>query len=82
MRHLLWTILIGIIAGWLSGRIMKGRGYGLLGDLVVGIVGAVIGSTLFEAVGLHAYGLIGSLISATVGGIVLIYAIHVVRGHQ
>ncbi len=82
MGQIIWTMLIGIVAGWLSGKIMKGHGFGLLGNLVVGVVGAVIGGILFEAIGLHAYGLIGSLIAATVGAVVLIFAIRVVQGQN
>ena len=82
MKHILWIIIIGIIAGWLSGKIMKGRGFGLVGNLVVGIVGAVIGGVLFEAVGLIAYGFIGNLISATVGAIVLIFALRTISENR
>lgn len=42
-----WFILIGIVAGWLAGQIMKGEGFGLLGDLIVGVVGALLGGTCF-----------------------------------
>jgi uncharacterized membrane protein YeaQ/YmgE (transglycosylase-associated protein family) len=69
---ILWFILIGIAAGWLAGQIMKGGGYGLLGDLIVGVIGSILGGVLFEAIGLSANGLVGSLITATVGAIVLI----------
>jgi hypothetical protein len=47
MLYLLWVVVIGILAGWIAGKIMKGRGFGVLGDLVVGIVGALIGSFVF-----------------------------------
>lgn len=79
MRFLLWSIFVGIIAGWLAGKIMKGRGFGIVGDLVVGIVGAVIGDFVFEAVGLHATGTLGSIIVATVGALILLYAIRVIN---
>jgi uncharacterized membrane protein YeaQ/YmgE (transglycosylase-associated protein family) len=72
-------LLIGAIAGWLAGKIMKGRGFGILGNMVVGIVGAFIGGFLFRAVGLAAYGLIGSLITATVGAVVLLFLIGLVK---
>ena len=52
-------LIIGAIAGWLAGTIMKGRGFGLLGNMVVGIVGAFVGGFLFSAVGLASYGLVG-----------------------
>lgn len=78
MYGLIWTILIGIAAGWLSGKIMKGGGFGLVGNLVVGIIGAVIGGFLFHALGVYTSGILGELISATVGALVLLFAIGVV----
>jgi uncharacterized membrane protein YeaQ/YmgE (transglycosylase-associated protein family) len=77
--HLLWFILIGIVAGWLAGQIMKGGSFGLVGDLVVGVIGALLGGFLFGAVGIHAYGLLGSLITATVGAIILIALLRVIK---
>lgn len=70
--ELLWFILIGLAAGWLAGQFTKGGGYGALGDIVVGMVGAVIGGVLFGALGLSAGGLLGSLIVATIGAIILL----------
>lgn len=69
---MLWTLIIGIIAGWLAGNIMQGGGFGLIGDLVVGVVGAFLGGFLFSALGLKTSGKIGEIITATVGAIVLI----------
>lgn len=68
-------LIIGAVAGWLAGNIMKGRGFGVLGNIVVGIVGSFLGGMLFGALGLKAFGLIGSLITATVGAVVLLYLI-------
>ena len=75
----LWFLLIGLAAGWLAGQIMKGGGYGLLGDLIVGVIGAELGGLLFAAVGLSAGGLLGSLIMATVGAVVLIWLVRLVK---
>lgn len=69
---ILWFLLIGLIAGWLAGQIMRGGGYGIVGDIVVGIIGSLIGGFLFRIVGITAYGLIGSIIMAVIGAIVLI----------
>jgi uncharacterized membrane protein YeaQ/YmgE (transglycosylase-associated protein family) len=77
--YLLTQIIIGIIAGWLAGKIMRGRGFGLLGDLVVGIVGSLIGGFVFTLLGLASYGLIGSIVVATVGAILLLYLIRLIR---
>ena len=70
--HILWFILIGIAAGWLAGQIMKSGNSSLLTDLIIGVIGAVLGGFLFGLLGLSANGLIGSLVTATVGAIVLI----------
>jgi uncharacterized membrane protein YeaQ/YmgE (transglycosylase-associated protein family) len=73
MSFLFWFILIGLIAGWLAGQFVKGSGYGVLGDIVVGMIGAVIGGFLFRAIGVSAGGgFIGSLIVATVGAVILV----------
>jgi len=70
--NIIWFILIGIFAGWLAGQIMKGEGWGLLGNLVVGVIGAIFGGFLFRILGLKSIGLLGDLIIATIGAIVLI----------
>ncbi len=70
--RLLWFLLIGLVAGWLAGQLMKGGGYGLIGDLVLGVVGAFVGGWIFGALGISAGGFIGSLITATVGAVVLV----------
>ncbi|HEY1401586.1 MAG TPA: GlsB/YeaQ/YmgE family stress response membrane protein [Terriglobales bacterium] len=73
MFWLLWVILVGLIAGWAAGKIMKGSGYGALTDIALGIVGAVIGGFLVRLVGFEPMGgLISSLVTATIGAIVLI----------
>ena len=69
---LIWFLLIGLAAGWLAGQLTKGRGFGLAGDLVVGVIGALLGGFMFELVGLSAHGPIGSLIVATVGAVILL----------
>jgi uncharacterized membrane protein YeaQ/YmgE (transglycosylase-associated protein family) len=76
---LLWFLLIGLAAGWLAGKIMKGSGFGLLGDLVIGVIGALVGGFLFGLLNLTAGGLIGSLVVATVGAIVLLYVLRLVK---
>jgi uncharacterized membrane protein YeaQ/YmgE (transglycosylase-associated protein family) len=65
-------LIIGLLAGWLAGNIMKGRGFGLIGNLVVGVVGALIGGFLFRLIGLASTNVIGSLITAVVGAVVLL----------
>jgi len=69
---LLWFIMIGIAAGWLAGQITRGGGFGLVGDLAVGIVGASVGGFLANLFGLHTYGVVGAIFTATVGAVVLL----------
>lgn len=71
--YLLWQILIGILAGWLAGKIMRGKGYGVLLDLVLGVVGSILGGFVFGMLGLYAAGLVGSLVVATAGAVLLIW---------
>ncbi len=73
--YVIWQILIGIIAGWLAGKIMRGRGFGLLLDLAIGIVGSLIGGAVFGLLGLHAYSMVGSIVVATAGAVLLLYLI-------
>ena len=75
--YIFWFLLIGLAAGWLAGQIMKGGGFGLIGDLVVGVIGALLGGFLFDLFGLHATGLLGNLVMAIVGAIVLIALLRV-----
>lgn len=75
----IWTILIGIVAGWLAGQISRGHGFGVWVDLLVGIVGAVIGNFVFGLLGLHTYGLIGALITSTLGAILLLWIIRLFK---
>lgn len=76
---IVWFIIIGILAGFIAGKIMRGAGFGLLGDLVIGIIGAILGGYIFSALGISAGGLIGSLITATVGAIVLLFLIRLIK---
>ena len=76
---LLIFLAIGAVAGWLAGKLTKGRGFGLLGNIVVGIVGAVVGGYLFDVMGIHAGGLLGSIVTATVGATVLLFAVRILK---
>ena len=68
----LWYILIGLVAGWLAGLIVKGSGSGLLLNLVIGVIGSVLGGWLFSLMGIASTNMWGSLITAIVGAIVLL----------
>jgi uncharacterized membrane protein YeaQ/YmgE (transglycosylase-associated protein family) len=78
--QLLWFLLIGVVAGWLAGHLMKGGGYGLIGDLVIGVVGAVLGGWLFGVLGISAGGsIIGNLVTAVVGAVVLLFLVRLIK---
>jgi uncharacterized membrane protein YeaQ/YmgE (transglycosylase-associated protein family) len=77
--YLIIFLLVGLVAGWLASILVRGRGLGLIADLVVGVIGAFLGGFLFRAVGLAAFGLIGSVIQATVGAVVLLVIIKALR---
>lgn len=79
MIGLVWFLLIGLVAGWLAGKIMKGSGYGLLGDLVIGCVGAILGGNLLGWFGIGGGGLIGSLVVATIGAVILVWVIRLIK---
>ena len=77
---LLIFLAIGAVSGWLAGLIMRGGGLGFLGDIVVGIVGAVIGGHLFSFLGVSAgAGLAGSIVTATAGAVVLLWIIRLIK---
>lgn len=79
MISLLWFLLIGLAAGFIAGKIMRGDGFGLFGNLIIGIIGAMLGGLLFGLIGLTAYGLLGQLVTATVGAVVLLWIVSLVR---
>lgn len=73
IRNLIWWAVVGLISGWAAGRIMKGGGYGVVMDIVLGIIGAVIGGWLLGIVGIQAGGFIGTIIVAIIGAVFLIW---------
>jgi uncharacterized membrane protein YeaQ/YmgE (transglycosylase-associated protein family) len=76
----LWFIIVGLVAGWLAGVIMKGGGFGVIGDIIVGIVGALIGGWLFSTMGVSAGGgLLGAIIVALIGAIILIVLLRLIK---
>ena len=78
--HFVWFILVGLIAGWLAGALVKGGGFGVIGDIVVGVLGAVLGGFLFGLLGFSGGGgLLGSIVVATVGAVVLIYILRLIK---
>lgn len=71
----IWSIIIGIAAGFIAGKIMKGRGFGLIINLIVGIVGGLLGGWIFTLLGIGVNSIIGNLVMSTVGAIALLWII-------
>jgi uncharacterized membrane protein YeaQ/YmgE (transglycosylase-associated protein family) len=72
-------IIIGSFAGWLAGKIMKGDGFGLIGNMIVGIIGAVVGVVVFDMLEIYTAGMIGFLITAVAGSIILLLALSIIK---
>ena len=80
-ESLLVILLVGIVAGWLAGRVMQGGGFGLIGDLIVGLIGAFIGDWLLPRLGIHlGTGIIALIVNAFIGAVVLLLILRVVGG--
>ena len=79
VSYLIWFLLIGLIAGWLAGQVMKGGGFGIVGDMIIGVIGAFLGGWLFSLMGISAGGTIGAIITAFVGAIVLILLLRLIK---
>jgi uncharacterized membrane protein YeaQ/YmgE (transglycosylase-associated protein family) len=77
---MIYSIIVGLIAGWLAGQVMKGGGYGILMDVVLGLLGGIIGGWLFGALGIWpGGGLVGSILVSFVGAIVLVGLTRMIR---
>ena len=76
-------LFVGLVAGWLAGKIVRGAGFGLLGDLVVGIVGAFIATLLFPQLGIHlGSGILSEIIFSALGAIILLLIVGLIRGRR
>jgi uncharacterized membrane protein YeaQ/YmgE (transglycosylase-associated protein family) len=80
LASLLWWLIVGLIAGFLASVVMRGGGYGIVGDIIIGIVGAFIGGFLASLLGLGASGLIGTIIVAFIGACILIAILRAISG--
>jgi uncharacterized membrane protein YeaQ/YmgE (transglycosylase-associated protein family) len=78
-QSLIMFLVIGLIAGWLASRIMRGGGFGLVGDLIIGVIGAVLGGWLFGLLGITLGGIFGALVTALIGAIILLYLIRLIK---
>lgn len=73
--NFIWFILIGALSGFIAGKLMRGGGFGLLVNLVIGIIGGLLGGWIFSLFGLQSVGLIGSLITSVIGAVVFLWVI-------
>jgi uncharacterized membrane protein YeaQ/YmgE (transglycosylase-associated protein family) len=80
LENFLVLLFVGLVAGWLAGVVMKGSGYGIFGDILLGIVGAVVGGLLFGLLGVTAYGFFGRVAVAFVGAVVLVGLARMLHG--
>jgi len=79
-ESLLVILVVGIIAGWLAGHFVRGTGFGLVADLCIGIIGALIGNWLLPRLGIHlGAGIVSAIVSATIGAIILLLVLGLVR---
>jgi uncharacterized membrane protein YeaQ/YmgE (transglycosylase-associated protein family) len=80
-ESLLVIIVVGVIAGWLAGQIVRGGGFGLIGDLIVGVIGAFIGDWLLPRLNIHlGAGTVSLVVNATIGAIILLVILRLVAG--
>jgi uncharacterized membrane protein YeaQ/YmgE (transglycosylase-associated protein family) len=78
-QGLIVILVVGLIAGWLAGKVVRGNGFGLVGDAAIGIVGSLIGDWLLHRIGVHfGFGIISLIINATIGAIVFLLALRLV----
>ena len=78
LQNLIVFLLVGVVAGFLAGRILKGSGFGALGNLIIGVIGAILGGVLFALLGLRSNNILGDIVTATIGAIVLIFLLSLV----
>ncbi len=79
MDSFVYFILIGALAGWVGGKLVKGEGFGIIGNIIVGIVGAVLGGWIFEKLGIAESNLLYSIAAAVVGSVVFLLIIGLIK---
>ena len=82
-ESLIVILFVGLLAGWLAGKIVRGTGFGMIGDILIGIAGALVATFLFPKLGIHiGRGLISEIIYSAIGAIVLLVVVRLVRGRM
>ena len=78
---ILVILFVGLIAGWLAGKVVRGTGFGIIGDIIVGIAGALLASLVFPRLGIHlGTGLVSEIIFSAIGAVVLLLIVRLLRG--
>jgi uncharacterized membrane protein YeaQ/YmgE (transglycosylase-associated protein family) len=79
-ESLVLILVVGVVAGWLAGQLVRGTGFGLIGDLIIGVIGAFIGTWLLPRLNIHiGSGIVGAIVSATIGAVLLLIILRVFR---
>jgi uncharacterized membrane protein YeaQ/YmgE (transglycosylase-associated protein family) len=79
-ESLIVILFVGLVAGWLAGKVVRGTGFGIIGDIIVGIAGAFIASWLFPRLGFHlSSGIVGEIIYSAIGAIILLLIVRLIR---
>ena len=81
-RSFIGWLIMGALAGWLSGELVRGKGFGCLGNILLGLIGAVVGGWLFEQLHIAAYGFIGGLAAATIGAVLVVALARAISGSR
>jgi uncharacterized membrane protein YeaQ/YmgE (transglycosylase-associated protein family) len=80
-ESLLVILLVGLVAGWLAGKVVRGAGFGIIGDILIGIVGAFIGNWALPKIGIHlGTGVVSAIVNATLGAILLLLVVRLLGG--
>lgn len=79
LRQFVITLVLGALAGWLSGLLTKGRGFGFLGNVIVGVFGAFLGQFLFGLIGIHATSLLAHFVFAIAGALIFVYLLNLIK---
>lgn len=81
-RGLIGWIIIGLLAGWLAGKISRGEGYGCIADIILGLVGSLLGGWIFTRLGIFGGGFLFSLAAATLGAVIVVSIVHLIAGKR
>ena len=80
-ESLIVILFVGLVAGWLAGKVVRGAGFGIIGDIIIGIIGAFIASWLFPKLGIHlGVGIVSEIIYSAIGAILLLLIVRLIRG--